>query len=543
MGDVGGSLTKYYFALLATVAGVACSSSAGSSGTMGEGDSGNPGADAGSGNESGGADGGGGGLDATPTPPPTDAAPAWAVCPASWTPTPTCGGTPSGTAPNFGPNVLIFDPSMSMATIQTQIGAIFTQQEQAQFGTGRYAYFFKPGSYALDVQLGFYMQAVGLGRSPDDVTITGAVRSKATWAGGNATVNFWRGVDNLKLVPNGIDGNIMVWAVSQGTHLRRVHAASGVGLSDGGNSSGGYIADSLVDGIVGPGSQQQWFTRNSDLGGWSGANWNMVFVGDTTTTLNPSGAWPNSAITVVPATPIIREKPFLYLDSTGNYLVMVPGMKTNSTGHSWGSAAPPGSPLSIDRFTIAMPTDTAATINAALASGKHLLLTPGIYNLEAPIQVTVPGTVVLGIGMPSLLPTQGTAALSVADVDGVTLAGFLLDAGPTTTPTLLEVGPSGSSKDHSAAPTAIFDVHCRVGGGTPGTAASCVTVNSHNVLLDNAWLWRADHGNGVGWTANMSNSGLIVNGDNVSAYGLFVEHHQQYQTLWTGILLTRSART
>jgi hypothetical protein len=423
---------------------------------------------------------------------------------------------------------------MSMATIQSQIGTIFTQQEKAQFGTGRYAYFFKPGSYALDVQLGFYMQAIGLGQTPDAVTITGAVRSKATWAGGNATVNFWRGVDNLKVVPNGIDGNIMVWAISQGTHVRRVHVGGGVGLSDGGNSSGGYIADSLVDGTVGPGSQQQFFTRNSDLGGWSGANWNIVFVGDTVGKLAPGGTWPMPAITVVPATPIIREKPFLYLDASGNYLVMVPGMKTKSTGRSWGSSAPPGSPLSIDLFYIAMPTDTAATINAALASGKHLLLTPGIYNLEAPIQVNIPGTVVLGIGMPSLLPTQGTAALTVADVDGVTLAGFLLDAGPTTTPALLEVGPSGSSQDHSAAPTAIFDVHCRVGGGSPGTAASCVTVNSHDVVLDNDWLWRADHGNGVGWTSNMSSSGLIVNGDNVSAYGLFVEHHQQYQTLWNG---------
>jgi hypothetical protein len=190
--------------------------------------------------------------------------------------------------------------------------------------------------------------------------------------------------------------------------------------------------------------------------------------------------------------------------------------------------------LCIGSFYIATPTDTAATINAALSSGKNLLLTPGIYKLEASIQVNKPGTVVMGLGLPSLLPTQGTAAVSVADVDGVTLSGFLLDAGPTSTATLLEVGPTGSSKDHSAAPSALFDIHCRVGGAEPGTAASCVTVNSNNVLTDNTWYWRADHGNGVGWTSNKSNSGLIVNGNNVSAYGLFVEHHQQFQTLWNG---------
>ncbi len=51
---------------------------------------------------------------------------------------------------------------------------------------------------------------------------------------------------------------------------------------------------------------------------------------------------------------------------------------------------------------------------------------------------------------------------------------------------------------------------------------------------DNLWLWRADHGTGVGWTKNVSNSGLVVNGNNVTIYGLFVEHHEQYQTVWNG---------
>ena len=415
-----------------------------------------------------------------------------------------------------------------MATIQSQISGVFNQQQNSQFGTGRFAYFFKPGAYNLQVEIGFYMQAIGLGQSPDDVTITGAVESAIT---GDATTEFWRGVDNLAVTPT---GNAMIWAVSQGTHLRRIHAHGALNLSNGGNSSGGYLADSLVDGKVTPGSQQQWFTRNSDLMGWNGANWNIVFVGDNPGTIEPAGTWPSPAVTVVPTTPVIREKPFLYLDANGNYLVMMPDVKSGSTGHSWTTTAPPGSPLSIDLFYIAMPTDSAATINAALASGKHLLLTPGVYNLDSAIQVNNPGTVVMGLGLPSLLPTKGNAAISVADVDGVTLSGFLLDAGPTSSTTLMQVGAATSSQDHSLAPTAIFDVHCRVGGAEPGTSQSCVTINSNNVLTDNTWYWRADHGAGVGWTSNMSNSGLIVNGNNVTAYGLFVEHHQQYQTLWNG---------
>ena len=59
-------------------------------------------------------------------------------------------------------------------------------------------------------------------------------------------------------------------------------------------------------------------------------------------------------------------------------------------------------------------------------------------------------------------------------------------------------------------------------------------INSGNVVTDNVWIWRADHGNGVGWTSNPTKNGLIVNGNNVTCYGLFNEHHEQYQTLWNG---------
>jgi hypothetical protein len=38
----------------------------------------------------------------------------------------------------------------------------------------------------------------------------------------------------------------------------------------------------------------------------------------------------------------------------------------------------------------------------------------------------------------------------------------------------------------------------------------------------------------VGWDKNLSANGMVVNGDDVTAYGLFVEHHQQFQVLWNG---------
>jgi hypothetical protein len=477
--------------------------------------------------------------DSGTAPPPS------ANCPPSWTTTPTCGGgsTPPGAAPDFGANVLIFDPTMSMSTIQDKLNSVYQQMDSDQFDNKGYAYFFKPGKYSLDVQIGFYTHVIGLGMSPDDVTITGAVRAKADWLGSNnATCNFWRTAENLAVVPTqDIDNGTDVWATSQGTALRRIHVEGSIVLADqGGWASGGFISDSKIDSKIDSSSQQQYLTRNVDLGNWQGASWNMVFVGDSQ---SPSGTWPNPTYTVVAATPTVREKPFLYIDASGDYLVMVPALKTKSSGSSWGndpagSPVAPGSPLSIDLFYVAKPgVDTATTINAALAQGKHLLLTPGDYQLDAPIQVTRAGTVVLGIGLPVLTPKGSNPLLTVADVDGVSIAGVIVEAGPTRGTTLVQMGDTGSSADHSKNPSVLFDTHCRIGGNITGSADVCLTINSNDVIVDNAWLWRADHAkDGVdnGWNANKSNSGIVVNGNDVTAYGLFAEHHQQYQTMWNG---------
>ena len=55
-----------------------------------------------------------------------------------------------------------------------------TQQISNQFGTQRYALFFKPGTYGtaaapLNFQVGYYTQVAGLGSEPGDVTINGSV--------------------------------------------------------------------------------------------------------------------------------------------------------------------------------------------------------------------------------------------------------------------------------------------------------------------------------------------------------------------------------
>ena len=183
---------------------------------------------------------------------------------------------------------------------------------------------------------------------------------------------------------------------------------------------------------------------------------------------------------------------------------------------------------------MAHPDDSAATLNQALDQGLHLLLTPGVYHLEETVQVNRPDTVVLGLGYATLRPEGGVTAMKVADVDGVRLAGFLLDAGATRSDQLLEVGPPDSSADHADHPTSVQDVFARVGGAGPGLVDTAVTVNSDDTLIDHIWLWRADHGDGVGWDTNRADHGLVVNGDDVLATGLFVEHFNRYDVQWNG---------
>ena len=429
---------------------------------------------------------------------------------------------------DLGPNVLVFDPATP--NIQGRLDEIFRQQESAQFGTGRYQLLFKPGTYhGLNAQIGFYTSISGLGLSPDDTTINGDITVDAGWFNGNATQNFWRSAENLAVVPvNGTNR----WAVSQAAPFRRMHIRGNLNLAPTGYgwSSGGYIADSRIDGQVQPYSQQQWYTRDSAIGGWLNGVWNMVFSGVEGA---PAQGFPNPPYTTLATTPVSREKPFLYLGGS-EYRVFLPEKRTNARGVTWGNGTPRGTSLPLSRFYVAKPGVSAATLNQALAEGLHLLLTPGIYHLDRPVRVDRAGTVVLGLGYATLIPDNGVTALKVADVDGVRLAGFLVDAGPVNSATLLEIGPRGASRDHSANPTTVQDVFVRIGGAGPGKATTSMVVNSRHTIVDHTWVWRADHGDGVGWETNRADYGVVVNGHDVLATGLFVEHFNKYDVQWFG---------
>ena len=457
---------------------------------------------------------------------------------------------------------------------QNIIDDIYQQQfdeRHAQFSADRYALLFTPGAYALDVRVGYNTQVLGLGDSPDDVTIIGAVRTQdkpGSWDHGpGALNNFWRGVENLSIQPTlgsinypaghavNIPPNQNVWAVSQAAPLRRIHIKDGdLRLFELGWSSGGFMANSKIDGSVIAGSQQQWYTRSSEWHkqGWLGGAWNMVLASNTKDSATPTvpvggsmDTWPLPPVTWIPTLPVIVEKP--YLTYTNNeWALWVPrALRNPKPGIDWTHA---GLRKTLADIYIAKPLghdqDDSTLINAALQTGQSIILTPGEYNLLHSIHVSSADTVILGLGLPTLNAMGSEPAIMVDDIDGARLAGFTVDAGPNTrNQTLIQVGPAGEGQrlvPHGDNPSALSDVYCRIGGEHDEhvTAQSCLTINSHDVVGDNIWLWRADHDKHypvvVPHDVNPADTGIIINGDRVVMHGLAVEHFLKYQTIWNG---------
>jgi hypothetical protein len=472
---------------------------------------------------------------------------------------PTAAG---GATPDFGPNVKIFYPGTPVAQINAYLQSI---SQEDQFSASRHAVFFMPGTYGsaagaadpatatgvVNSPVGYYTSIAGLGASPQDVVINGALHVEPTASsfGENSLVNFWRSLGNLTVDPiqpssDGVAGSgeaahTMRWSVSQASPLRRVNILGNLDLDGPGGAVGfgSELANSRVtgtviagDGASGADNMRQWLTRDSAIGGWSGTGVNYVFAGVKGA---PRTGFTTAGVTSLATAPAVREAPFLMVHN-GKFDVFVPSATTRSASYDWSTGPQAGQIIPITRFFIAHPTDSAQVINRALASGKDLLLTPGIYRLDEPIRVVRPDTVILGLGFATITPTQGTAAIEMGNVDGAVISGVIIDAGPVRSPVLVRVGGDGSHAGSAHDPLTLSDLFVRIGGATPGSATTAVEVNSSNVIVDDSWIWRADHGNGVGWTANVSDHGLIVNGSHVTAFGLSVEHFQREQLIWNG---------
>ena len=484
-------------------------------------------------------------------------------------------GTTNGANSTFlGPNVYVLNTTMTPHDISCLLD---TLNQEAQFSTNRYAILFTPGTYGSTSnyvlsQVGYYEQIAGLGTTPDQTHIIGGLAADQVIidsSGNNTglTQNFWRSQENLSESPVGTgtnpitgihDWGILDWGVSQGASLRRMQINGDVWYANStpvpnsanacAEASGGFTADSQIVGATNYCSQQQWYTRNSELDGQATSYvWNFVFTGDTGNGVPqqsfPGGAAGDANVTVLQDTPVSVEKPFLFLDGNGydegDYDLWVPMSQTDSSGTSWsGGLGSNGYALPITSCFIATPSNTIDDINNGLqnSSGPCLILTPGVYQYSSPIHFTNPWTVVLGLGFPIIVPQAGNAAVVIDDVDAASLSGVIIDAGPVNSGILVEVGQPGIVNQSHNYPTSLHDVYFRIGGGTQGSADVSLQVDSSGVILDNIWAWRADHGNPgtFGWTTNQANTGLIVNGQNVYALGLAVEHYQQDQVVWNG---------
>jgi hypothetical protein len=461
---------------------------------------------------------------------------------------------PAPGTPDLGSNVIVFDPSMPTSQIQARVDQVFAQQVDNEMGTARFALLFKPGTYGsatepLDVRVGYYTEVDGLGQNPADVTINGGVTAYGRNGSGSLDT-FWRSVSNLTVdvVTKPGDechtGNEM-WAVSQAAPMRRVDVKDYTTFmpycETPNYASGGFVADSRLEGGALNGSQQQFYVRNTDLGaGWSNGVWNQVFSGDLNAPAQSFGQPGAQPYTTLATTPVSKEKPYLFIDAKGTWNVFEPSVRRDSVGTSWQSGQTAGRAIPLSDFYVAKPGDSLAKINSALAQGRDLLLTPGVYDVDTTIAVKRADTVVLGLGMATLTAQKGATALSVADVNGVDIAGLTIDAGPVNSPVLLQVGSGkakgGPHRADPADPTALQDVFFRIGGPHVGKATTSLVVNSDQTILDDLWVWRADHGvpGSVGWTVNTADTGVVVNGDDVTATGLFVEHFQKYNVIWNG---------
>src|SRR5919201_1776113 len=425
---------------------------------------------------------------------------------------PVLGGPAWAAGSDFGPNVKIFDPSMSTAQIQSAADSVYAQQVDSEFGPGRYALLFKPGTYGaaapLVFSVGYYTQGAGLGASPTDVTLNGEVNVHNRCLGpGNcvALVNFWRSLENMTINVAGqhdCDTSAEMWAVSQAAPVRRVNVHGFTTFMDyctpPSFASGGFAADSkFSDSVVLNGSQQQFLVRNSDVALWTNGVWNQVFAGVVGA---PPQSFPSPPYTTLATNPESREAPYLTVDATDAWSVFVPDVQTNGAGTTWASSPTAGRSIPISDFFVAKPSDSVEEINDALAEGKNLILTPGVYPVSQTIRVKRPDTIVLGLGMATIDTQNGVVPMTVEKPQGVEISGLIFDAGPVNSPALLRVGTKqGGPHDASSAadPTTLSDVFFRIGGPHVGKATVSLEENADHAILDDIWAWRADHGSGV----------------------------------------------
>mmetsp|Transcript_32002 Transcript_32002/g.52861 ORF Transcript_32002/g.52861 Transcript_32002/m.52861 type:complete len:599 (+) Transcript_32002:122-1918(+) len=442
------------------------------------------------------------------------------------------------------------------------------------FSKRRLALLFAPGVYRnIDVEIGYYVQLLGLGNHPDQVQFRDCEHgpyvpalNKHLSEHGSSLDTFWRSAENFSTFPE----TKMLWAVSQAAPIRRVHVGSDLHLYDRqAYASGGFMANCQIDGKTDFGGQQQWLSRNCHFGNdVSGGAWSLVFVGCSGKVPHEEmGTIQTPSVTVETKTPILLEKPYVAMKDDGIHyeLRVPPALKDyNHFGSSFDSKD--DNVRDFSQVFVARDDQkiVVSKIQDALDDGKDIVLAAGTFDLEKSLTVRHDNQVILGIGLATLKgPPDGSPCIVVPPkIGGVRIAGVMLEASARLGDSSVEVSSllewgEATCKDRGdpANPGGLFDIFCRVGGDTKGDRAKyyvdCILrIHSGNVIGDNLWLWRADHAQLLeGEQPNFApiptyhqseedeyrvKNGIEVTGDDVLIYGLAVEHTNEHQTIWSG---------
>ena len=449
----------------------------------------------------------------------------------------------------------------------TQIGGPQNTMEHGQtdhWSNKRYAILIADGEYYMrgPFKIGYYTQILGVAESKYPVVSPGInvlnnceeVDDPNCVSPGGLN-NFWRSMSHLKIDASGL-GHVLRFSVSQAAPLREIEIEGrndllmcdwGTGGGCGYNS-GGFIDNLVTKAKVKLGSQQQFYISNSKFKTLEAGAWNIV-SNDNQGGFEGTGDRENVRDTW-------SKFPFIGVDSKGLSNLKIPRLVAEYNEqlkkYNW-KVSYDNKFVTVDNFITIKPDNDDEVIvfselninqiNNALSNKSGIIVMPGIYKLGGVIDVP-DNKVVLGIGLPTLICENDIGHCMKIGSEGVKIAGITFDAGTKgnlsdNRNTLLTVGEKGEG--NVANPTVLQDVYCRIARITEDqespSAYSCITINADYIIGQHLWLWRGDHdiqSQKVPWSINQAQYGLIVYGSHVKMYGLFVEHFENYQTVWDG---------
>ncbi len=247
---------------------------------------------------------------------------------------------------DLGSNVHVFDPRRRRPPSRASSTGCSPQQEAAQFGDRPLPRcLFKPGTYNVNARR--RLLHLDLRPRPEPRRRDHQRRRH----GRRGLVRRQRHAELLALhreprpvPPTG--GTNQLGGLAGGA--LPAHARSRAGSTSPptgyGWAGGGYIADSARRRHGRALLQQQWYTRDSTIGGWTNGVWNMVFSGVVG---RARQRLPRAGLHDAADTP---DQPWrsriLYLDGSGDYRVFLPSQRTNARGVRAGRTAPPSAPRS-----------------------------------------------------------------------------------------------------------------------------------------------------------------------------------------------------